>query len=205
MAIGRAFPKQGRIALRLAFWLLLALPALFMIRAYSAGESLAMDLLHPTGETSLRLMVLAMLVGPLIDVFGRNRFLGGWLAVRRNLGVAAFAYATLHLAFYVIDMRALGPILDEIELPGIWTGWLSFLSMLAAASISTDAAMRRLGRWWKRVQRVLYAAVLLAAAHWWLLDRNAVPALVHLAPLLLAWSARFIIRQRSTRRKELTT
>jgi sulfoxide reductase heme-binding subunit YedZ len=78
--------------------------------------------------------------------------------------------------------------------------------LLAAASISTDAAMRALGRWWKRVQAGLYAAALLAAAHWWLLDRAAMPALVHLAPLVLAWTARFLVRnRRATARKELTT
>lgn len=200
----------ARLALRLALWLLLALPALAMIRAYAGGEVLAMDLLHPTGETSLRLMILAMLAGPLADLFGRNAFLRAWLAIRRNLGVASFAYAALHLVFYAIDMGvlggAIGPILDELELPGIWTGWLSFLFMLAAASISTDAAMRALGRWWKRIQTGLYAAVLLAAAHWWLLDRAYGPALVHLAPLLLAWGARMLQRRRrAAARKELTT
>ena len=151
-----------------------------------------------------------MLAGPLADIFGRNRFFRGWLAIRRSLGVAGFCYAALHLIFYAIDMGALegalGPMLDEIELPGIWTGWLSFLGLLAAASISTDAAMRALGKWWKRVQAGLYAAVLLAAAHWWLLDRAYGPALIHLAPLLLAWSARFLVRRKkSTARKELTT
>lgn len=197
---------RARLALRLALWLLLAVPALLMIRSFSTGEALAMDLLHPTGETALRLMVLAMLAGPLAEIFGRNAFLRAWLAIRRNLGVAAFAYAVLHLVFYALDMGALGPIVDELPLPGIWTGWLAFLGMLAAAAISSDAAMRALGRWWKRVQMGLYAAVLLAALHWWLLDRAATPAAVHLAPLLIAWTARFLVRRaRTSARKELTT
>lgn len=135
-----------RPVLRLALWLLLALPALLMIRSYASGAAPAMDLFHPTGETSLRLMVLAMLAGPLADIFGRNRFLSAWLAIRRNLGVAAFAYAALHLVFYAIDMGALAPMIDELGLPGIWTGWLAFLGLLAAAAISSNAAMRALGR-----------------------------------------------------------
>lgn len=192
--------RRWRSAARLAFWALLALPALFIIRAYAGGEALAMDLLHPTGETSLRLMILAMLAGPIADMFGRNRFTRAWLAGRRNLGVAAFGYAALHLWFYAVDLGlfrgALAPILGELELPGIWTGWLAFLAMLAAAAISNDAAMRRLGRWWRRLQRGLYAAVLLAAIHWWLLERDPVPALVHLGPLLLAWAGRAVIRRR---------
>ena len=195
--------RNRRLALRLTLWALLGVPAWFMIRSLAQGEALAMDLLHPSGETALRLMILAMLPGPLADIFGRAPLLRAWLAARRNLGVAAFGYAALHLVFYIIDMGALGPMLDELTLPGIWTGWLSFIALLAAASISSNAMMRRFGRWWKRIQRGVYAAVLLGALHWWLLDRNYVPALIHLAPLLLAWCARLAMRYRhSTPRKE---
>ncbi len=181
---------------RAILWLVLALPAALMMRSLSTGEALPMDMLHPSGETALRLMLLAMLAGPLADIFGRNRFLRGWLSIRRNLGVAGFLYAALHLAIYVVDMRSLAAILDELWLPSIWTGWLSFFALLGAASISTDAAMRRLGRWWKRIQLGVYAAFILASVHWWLLDRNPGPALVHLAPLLIVWSARYLVRKR---------
>ena len=190
--------RTRRWLLRLALWLLLALPALATIRAYATGAALAMDLLHPTGETALRLMVIAMLAGPLASIFGRSRFFRTWLAIRRNLGVAAFGYAALHLVFYAIDSGALGPMLDEVGLPGIWTGWLAFVAMLAAASISWDAAVRALGWRWKRVQQGLYGGALLAAAHWWLLDRALVPPLIHLAPLLLAWSACLLVRRLRT-------
>ncbi|MCB2065642.1 MAG: ferric reductase-like transmembrane domain-containing protein [Erythrobacter sp.] len=183
-------------AWRIVLWIVLSIPAGLMIRALASGEALAMDLYHPSGELALRLMLLAMLVGPLIDIFRPNRFLRGWLAVRRNLGVAAFGYALLHLAFYVLDMRALAAMLDELSLPSIWTGWLSFVAMLAAASVSNDWAMRRLGRRWKRIQQAVYAAFVLAAIHWWLLDRNPVPALIHLAPLLVVWTARLTVNGR---------
>ena len=62
----RASSTGLRLALRLALWLLLALPALAMIRGYASREALAMDLLHPTGETALRLMIVAMFLSPLI-------------------------------------------------------------------------------------------------------------------------------------------
>lgn len=189
---------------RVLLWIVLAIPAALMIRALAGGEVLAMDLYHPSGELALRLMLVAMLVGPLLDIFRRNRFLRGWLAIRRNLGVAAFAYAALHLAFYVIDMRTLAAMLDEIALPSIWTGWLSFALVLAAASISNDWAVKRLGRNWKRIQQGVYAAFLLAAIHWWLLDRDPVPPLIHLTPLLIAWTARWLVTaHRRKNRKEI--
>ncbi|MFW2348966.1 ferric reductase-like transmembrane domain-containing protein [Qipengyuania sp.] len=178
---------------RAVLWFVLAIPAGTMIQRFSAGEALAMDLYHPSGEMAVRLMILALLPGPLSDAFGPNRLLRGWLAIRRNLGVAAFCYALLHLVFYVIDMRLLSAMIDEFAIPGIWTGWLAFALMLIPAAISFDAAMRRLRRRWKLLQRLVYPAFLLALAHWLLLDWSWGPALVHLVPLLGAWTLRWVL------------
>lgn len=177
-------------------WLVLALPAAAMIAQLARGEALSMDLLHPTGALSLRLMLLAMLPGPLADFFGRNRFLAGWIALRRDFGLAAFAYAALHLAFYAADMASLAAIADELGLPAIWTGWLALALMVPAAATSRDRAMRALKRAWKRWQRLVWAAFALGLAHWVLLDREWRPAALHLAPLLLAWSLRLAARFR---------
>jgi sulfoxide reductase heme-binding subunit YedZ len=184
-----------RIA-KAVLWIVLALPAALMVSGFTRG-TLAMDLLHPSGEMSLRLMVLALLPGPLSAAFGPNRFLRGWLSIRRNLGVAAFAYALLHLAFYWIDMASFAAILDEFTIPAIWTGWLSLALLIPPAAISFDRAMRRLGRTWKRIQRLVYAAFFLGILHWLLLAWEWQPAIVHLAPVMLAWFLRAV---RSVRR-----
>lgn len=180
---------------RAILWLLLAIPAGLMLRDLASGTP-PFKLYHPSGEMAVRLMLAAMLAGPLIDIFGRRKWLLQWLKLRRNLGVAAFLYAGLHLFFYVLDMQTLPAMLGEIALPAIWTGWLAIALMLAAASISTDWAISHLGAWWKRVQMGLYPAYLLAIVHWWLLGHGAVPAIVHLAPLLLAWSVRTVVKRR---------
>ncbi|MCB2060080.1 MAG: ferric reductase-like transmembrane domain-containing protein [Novosphingobium sp.] len=178
-------------------WLVLALPAAFMLHSLVWQDTLPMDLLHPSGELSVRLMVLAMLPGPLSEFFGENRLLRFWLSMRRYFGVAAFAYALLHLAVYVLDMRSLPAILDEFTLPGIWTGWLALVLLLPAACTSFDAAMRRLKRNWKRVQRIIYLAFLAGLVHWLLLDWEWRPAVIHAAPLVLAWTLRFVARIRT--------
>ncbi len=177
---------------RIALWAVLAIPAALMLRGLLTGEAQVMDLYHPTGELGIRLMILALLAGPLADFFKPNAFLRGWLRIRRNLGVAAFAYALLHLVIYVLDMQLLSAMVDELELPAIWTGWLSLFAMLVPAAISFDAALRRLRRRWKQLQMLVYPAFLLALVHWGLLDREWGPAMVHLAPLLLAWLLRLL-------------
>lgn len=182
---------------RALLWLILAIPAALMLQRFASGEALAMDLYHPSGEMSVRLMILALLPGPLTDALGPNRFLRGWLAIRRNLGVAAFLYALLHLVFYVLDMQLVSAMVDELAIPGIWTGWLAFALLLVPAAISFNAAMRRLGRRWKQIQRLVYPAFVLALVHWLLLDWAWGPALVHLAPLLVAWTLRMVMRRRT--------
>ena len=182
---------------RALLWFVLAIPAALMVQRIASGEALAMDLYHPSGEMSVRLMILALLPGPLTDALGPNRFLRGWLAIRRNLGVAAFLYALLHLVFYVLDMQLVSAMVDELAIPGIWTGWLAFALLLVPAAISFDTAMRRLGRRWKQLQRLVYPAFLLALIHWLLLDWAWGPALVHLAPLLMAWTLRMAMRRRT--------
>jgi len=179
---------------KVALWAALALPACGMILRLATGEAQPFDLYHPTGELSLRLAIAALLPGPLVEFFGPNRLLRAWMAIRRNLGVAAFCYGMLHLMAYVLDMQGVTAMLAEIGLPGIWTGWLALSAMAIPAAISTDRAVRRLGRRWKRWQRLAYPALLLALAHWALLDREIGPALVHLAPLLLAWGLRLAAR-----------
>lgn len=177
-------------------WVLLAVPAVLMLWSFAQGEALAMDMLHPSGEMAIRLMILAMLAGPLSEFFGRNRFFRAWLAIRRNLGVAAFGYALLHLLFYLFDMRTVAAMVDELGLPGIWTGWLALALMIPPAAISFNYAMRKLGRNWKKVQRLVYLALLIGLAHWILLDWAWQPAAVHLAPLIVAWILRSVDRSR---------
>ena len=177
------------------FWFALALPALLMVADFSRGAVPAMDLLHPSGEMAVRLMIAAMLAGPLAGIFGPNRFFRGWLCVRRNLGVAGFGYAMLHLAFYIADMGILAAIVDELALPSIWTGWSALALMAVPAAISSDRAMRTMGRRkWKAAQRLVYPALLLSMAHWLLLDWQWLPAVVHLSPLIVAWLALLLFR-----------
>jgi methionine sulfoxide reductase heme-binding subunit len=182
----------------LILWVILALPAALML--ISGREADAM--LHPTGEFSARLMILAMCIGPLASLIGQKGWIRWLLAHRRHIGVAAFGYAVLHLVYYLIDMEcSLADMLAELDATGIWTGWLATFAMLLPALASNDAAMRMLKRNWKRVQQFAYAAALLTLAHWITLsyDWEFGPAAVHFAPLILLNIARLV--RHFTRRK----
>jgi sulfoxide reductase heme-binding subunit YedZ len=175
-----------------AFWLLLSLPAILLVSGWWQGRIDSMDMLHPTGEWSARLMILAMVLSPLLSILGPKRWLN-WLVVRRRaIGVAAFCYAVLHLLFYLIDMGNLDDILAEWLAPGIWTGWAAFALMLPLALTSNDASVRWLRTGWKRLQRLVYPAALLTLLHWIWVHNSYAGALAHFVPLGLLLLARFI-------------
>ena len=168
-------------------WAVLSLPAAGFLAAASGSSNPEVyeQLLHPTGEFSARFMILAMLASPLMMIFKGWR--GPlWLKKnRRYFGVAAFGYAALHTAFYLVDSQTLDRVLGELPRLYIWTGWLAFLIFIPLALTSMDVFVRILGPSWKKLQRWTYAAAVLTLLHWAALHEwgGIGPALVHFGPL----------------------
>ena len=98
-------------------------------------------------------------------------------------GVAAFGYALLHTAFYLIDKGSLSKVLSEALELSIWTGWLAFLIFVPLAMTSNEWAVKTLKRAWKPLQRWVYAAAVLTLAHWIFLEYELGAALAHFLPL----------------------
>jgi sulfoxide reductase heme-binding subunit YedZ len=197
-------PHYRRSVLRIilnkkpVFWLLLAIPAAIMLSGFLSGEVIAMDMLHPTGEWSARFMIFAMILSPLLSLIGPRPWLNWLVQRRRALGVAAFAYAVLHLIFYLIDMGNLDDILAEFWALGIWTGWAAMLLFLPLALTSNDASVRALKAAWKRLQRLVYPAALLVLVHWIFIHNNLGPALIHFVPLAALVAARYFLFPKPT-------
>lgn len=185
---------------KLALWAVLAIPAAIWL-----AQALGMDpydweeLLHPTGELSARLLIVALALTPLVQLFPSAQPLRWLIRHRRAFGVAAFGYAALHTGLYLGAMGNLDDILAEALAIGIWPGWVAFALMLPLALTSNDAAMRALGAGWKRLQRLAYPAAILTLVHWIFIHNNRWTALAHFAPLaaleLLRLSRRFTPRK----------
>lgn len=167
-------------------WILLSVPALGMTSVFLSADARALHgLLHPTGEFAARFMIIAMLATPLMYLT-KGAAWARWLkANRRYFGVAAFGYGALHLYVYLVDKGSLDRVLTEASRFDMATGWLAMLIFVPLAATSMDSAVRALGRWWKPVQRLTYAAAVLTLLHWASLNdwSGWAPALVHFAPL----------------------
>lgn len=186
----------------LARWLAHALaltPMLWLLHdAYlgQLGADPVAELTHRSGDWALRLLLLTLAVTPL-------RRLSGWSwpgSYRRMLGLHAFAYACLHFSVYlVLDLGGYwAQILDDIvKRPFITVGFLAWLGLLPLAATSTRAAMRRLGRRWGLLHRLVYPVALLAVLHFiWQVKADLREPLIYAAVLVVLLLARWPLRNR---------
>jgi sulfoxide reductase heme-binding subunit YedZ len=174
-----------------ALWSVLAVPAAFAFYRFATEPGIwPGDLLHTTGEWSARFIIFALALTPLAQLLPESRTVKWLVRHRRAFGVSAFAYAVLHLVFYVLDMETVAAMVAEIGAPAIWTGWLALLCLSPPALASSDAAMRSLRKNWKRVQRLAYPAAVLTLIHWVLVHDGKISALVHFTPLILLQALR---------------
>lgn len=128
------------------------------------GVNPAETLLHQTGRDALTLLLASLAVTPIRHLSGWNRV----QVVRRMLGLWSFFYGLCHFGAYAVfnhlgDLAAIWA--DVVERPFIFSGMLAFVILLALAVTSPMAAVRRLGRNWKRLHRLVYLAATAAVVH----------------------------------------
>ncbi len=120
---------------------------------------------HFLGRWTLRLLVVTLAVTPLRQLTGWN-----WLAKhRRTIGLFAFGYLTLHwIAYAFLDVQLNWTDLkkDLLKRPYIYLGMTALVLMIPLVVTSTKAMIRRLGRNWARLHRLLYVIAILGVIHY---------------------------------------
>jgi sulfoxide reductase heme-binding subunit YedZ len=124
------------------------------------------EVIHATGLWTVRILLLSLAITPFARMLDWPRL----LTVRRMVGVTALAYGVTHLSLYALDQNfAPGVIVSEIALRFYLTiGFVTLLGLTALGVTSTDAAMRRMGRGWKRLHRLAYPIGALALLHYFI-------------------------------------
>src|SRR5215472_9291033 len=197
--------RQSRVALKVAAWGVCLTPlAMLLYRAttHELGANPISFVTNWLGDWTLRLLLAGLAMTPLRILFGVS-----WpLALRRLLGLFAFAYATLHFSIWLVvdhffDWREMGA--DIVKRPYVTVGMTALMLMLPLAATSTVAAIRKLGaKNWQRLHRLAYAVGVGGVLHYLWLAKKANPAPYYYAmvlALLLAirawnWSRRRVAR-----------
>jgi methionine sulfoxide reductase heme-binding subunit len=152
---------------RLAFTLSL-LPAGYLVYlgfTNSLGINPAETLQLETGTWALRFLVASLCITPLRRLTGWNRP----VQYRRMLGLFAFFYAFVHFLTYLVldqyfDLGAM--MADVAKRPFITMGFIAFVLMIPLAVTSTKGAIRRLGRRWQSLHRLVYVSAITACVHY---------------------------------------
>jgi len=157
---------RKRVAKALVFAIAL-IPAAMLVRGFlteSLGVNPAETIQLATGRWALKFLLISLAVTPV-------RRLTGWNIViqyRRMLGLFAFFYATLHfLSYWAFDLgfAFAAMIGDILKRPFIALGFTAFLLLAPLALTSTKGWIRRLGKKWALLHRLVYVAAILAVIH----------------------------------------
>jgi sulfoxide reductase heme-binding subunit YedZ len=156
---------------------------IFGVAGMSLGANPVEELIHRFGIWGLNFLLITLAVTPLRRLTGK-----GWLLrFRRMFGLFAFFYVLMHFLTYAgLDQRFdLSVIFEDIaERPFITVGFTAFLLLIPLAFTSTNAMMRRLGRRWQQLHRLVYLIAILGVVHfYWQVKLDTLEALIYAAIL----------------------
>ncbi|MGE0239994.1 MAG: sulfite oxidase heme-binding subunit YedZ [Parvibaculaceae bacterium] len=162
--------RAGRFSpLKTGIFVLVFLPA-----AYYAIELWRNDLgplpykeaLHRIGDWTVRFLIATLALTPLQRILMWPKL----ALIRRMLGVTAFTYALAHFTLYIVNEKfdlifVASEIVKRIYLT---IGFTALIGLCLLAATSTDGALRRLGRNWKRLHMIVYGIAVLALLHYFM-------------------------------------
>ena len=173
----------------------------FNIAGVDLGADPVARVLHQLGQWGLRFIIITLCITPL-------RVLLGWpwlVLLRRMLGLFAFTYVLLHfLTWLILDQGFLldpgftwhSIVKDITKRPFITIGFTALLLLIPLAITSTNGMMRRLGKRWQQLHRLIYVIAILGVWHYyWQVKKDVREPLIYAAIVLVllgwrVWNAR---------------
>jgi Predicted membrane protein len=176
-----------------AVWLLCLAPLarlIFLGLTDGLGANPIEFITRSTGTWTLVGLLVTLSVTPLRKLTELN-----WLIrFRRLFGLFAFFYACLHFTTYIwLDQffDPAGIAKDIIKRPFITVGFSAFVLLMPLAASSSQHMMRKLGRNWQRLHRLVYFIAGLGVVHyWWLVKKDITQPLVYACVLAILLAMR---------------
>ena len=146
-----------------------------------------------TGLWTLRFLAVTLSITPARKAFGWNSL----VKYRRMLGVFTFTYACVHLSMWVgVDWFFAWPDMwgEIVKHKYILIGMTTWLVLLPLAVTSTKGWVRRLGKRWTTLHRLVYVAAITGTIHYlWAVKKDTFFPLVYLGVFGLLLGYRVVV------------
>jgi sulfoxide reductase heme-binding subunit YedZ len=162
--------RTGRFSpFKTGIFVLVLIPALLVAVALwrnQLGPLPYKEALHQIGDWTVRFLIATLALTPLQRILMWPRL----ALIRRMLGVTAFTYALTHFTLYIVYSKfdllfVASEIVKRIYLT---IGFTALIGLSLLAATSTDSALRKLGRNWKRLHMIVYGIAVLALLHYFM-------------------------------------
>ncbi len=167
---------------------------IWRIAVNDLGPDPAQELAISTGEWTLRFLLITLSLTPLRNISGQIAF----VRIRRMVGLFALFYAAIHFTVWMsllLGFRWFAIGEELLERPYISIGFLALLILIALGITSPKAMVRRMGRNWKRLHRLIYLAAVLAIVHLtWILRTDVGEAVLYGSILAILFGYRLYRR-----------
>jgi methionine sulfoxide reductase heme-binding subunit len=157
------------------------------------GPDPVQELSLETGEWTLRFLILTLAMTPLRRITKQLVF----TAHRRMLGLFTWFYTSLHFLVWLVfllEFRWADIVQEILERPYITVGFSAYVILFILGVTSPKVMVRKLGRNWKQLHKLVYVAAVLAIVHLlWILRLDIGPAVYYgaLVALLLGYRVWF--------------
>jgi sulfoxide reductase heme-binding subunit YedZ len=159
--------RAGRFSwLKAITFVAILLPGVYIAVVWATvgwGPRPVTTVIHEIGKWAVRFLLIALAVTPARRILDWPRLIN----IRRMVGLAALGYVLIHFALYIIDLNFdLAKVASEIVLRIYLTiGFVALLGLSVMGVTSTDAWIKRLGKRWNALHRIVYPVAALALLH----------------------------------------
>ena len=151
----------------------LLVPLLFLAYDLLSGQ-LGVDPMRSIekslGVTAIYILILTLCITPFSLLTGIN-----FIRFRRAFGLMSFFYIVLHFSTWLLldmQLRWVEIVESLTRKPFIVFGMMGFLLLIPLAATSNNYSMKRLGKYWPKLHKLIYAAIILGGIHYLMMEKT---------------------------------
>ena len=151
----------------------LLVPLLFLAYDLLSGQ-LGVDPMRAIekslGVTAIYILILTLCITPFSLLTGIN-----FIRFRRAFGLMSFFYIVLHFSTWLLldmQLRWVEIVESLTRKPFIVFGMMGFLLLIPLAATSNNYSMKRLGKYWPKLHKLIYVAIILFGIHYLMMEKT---------------------------------